>query len=103
MKKKIIDPIISHEEGRTLKWFIVLFYIISISYDLFYHVISIYNPKLKYETPDVLGLWIYLFMFALIPIAIYLYKKQKQHLIKYVYFISYTSISLINDVISFFW
>ncbi|MBI0578864.1 HD-GYP domain-containing protein [Neobacillus cucumis] len=102
MKKKIIDPIISHEEGRTLKWFIVLFYIISISYDLFYHVISIYNPKLKYETPDVLGLWIYLFMFALIPIAIYLYKKQKQHLIKYVYFISYTSISLINDVISFF-
>ncbi|MGG1396640.1 HD-GYP domain-containing protein [Bacillus salipaludis] len=102
MKKKIIDPIISLEEGRTLKWFIVLFYIISISYDLFYHVISIYNPKLKYETPDVLGLWIYLFMFALIPIAIYLYKKQKQHQIKYVYFISYTSISLINDVISFF-
>ncbi|WP_051590951.1 HD-GYP domain-containing protein [Bacillus sp. UNC438CL73TsuS30] len=101
MKKKLIDSNIRHEEGRTLKWFIVLFYIISISYDLFYHVISIYSPKLKYETPDILGLWIYLFMFALIPIARYLFRKQKQHQIKYIYFVTYTSLTLINDIISF--
>jgi putative nucleotidyltransferase with HDIG domain len=41
-------------------------------------------------------------MFALIPIALYLNKKQKQHQIKYVYFISYTSLTLLNDIISFF-
>jgi putative nucleotidyltransferase with HDIG domain len=102
MKKQLQETNLRYEEGRTLKWFIVLFYIISISYDLFYKIISIYNPNLKYKTSDVLGLWIYLFMFALIPIALYLNKKQKQHQIKYVYFISYTSLTLLNDIISFY-
>ncbi|WP_223589606.1 HD-GYP domain-containing protein [Neobacillus bataviensis] len=102
MKTKIIDPNIRNEEGRTIKWFIVLFYIISIAYDLFYKIISIYNPKLNSDTPDVLGYWIYLFMFALIPVALYLYKHQKQHQIKYIYFISYTTLTFINDIISFF-
>ncbi|MDN3017572.1 HD domain-containing protein [Paenibacillus sp. BSR1-1] len=102
MKTKIIDPNIRNEEGRTIKWFIVLFYIISIAYDLFYKIISDYNPNLKSNTPDVLGYWIYLFMFALIPVARYLYKHQKQHQIKYIYFISYTTLTFINDIISFY-
>ncbi|MBS4213657.1 MULTISPECIES: HD-GYP domain-containing protein [Neobacillus] len=101
MKTKKIDPNILNEESQTIKWFIVLFYIISISYDLIYSIISKYNPILQYKTPDLLGLWIYVFMFALIPVARYLYKNQRQHQIKYVYFISYTTLTLINDVISF--
>ncbi|MED1471583.1 HD-GYP domain-containing protein [Bacillus salipaludis] len=101
MKKKLIDPNIRNEEGRTLKWFLVLFYFISIAYDLSFRIISIYDPKFKNDNRDVLGLWIYLFMFALIPIAYYLFKRQKVYLIKYVYFITYTSVSLINEIISF--
>lgn len=101
MKKKLIDPYIRNEEGRNLKWFIILFYIISISYDLFYKIVVIYAPKYKSETQNVFGLWIYVPLFALIPIAIYLYKKQKLHQVKYVYFLTYTSLTFLNDIISF--
>lgn len=101
MKKKTGDHNIRSEEARTVKWFIVLFYIIFIGFDLFYYLISKYNPKLKDNAPDILGFWIYICMFALIPIAIYLNKKQKQHLIKYIYFISYTFLATLNDIISY--
>jgi putative nucleotidyltransferase with HDIG domain len=101
MKKHTIDPNIKNEEGRTVKWFIVLFYIIFIGFDLFYYLISKYNSKLEDNAPNMLGFWIYIVMFALIPIAIYLYKKQKQHLIKYIYFISYTFLATLNDIISY--
>jgi putative nucleotidyltransferase with HDIG domain len=101
MKKPIVDPNIKNEEARSVKSFLILFYIIYISFDLSYTLIAKYIPKLKADTPDKLGYWIYLFMFALIPIAIYLYKKQKHQQIKYIYFISYTFLTLFNDVVSF--
>jgi putative nucleotidyltransferase with HDIG domain len=101
MKNKAKDPNIRNEEGRTVKWFLVLFYIIYISFDLSYTFISKFIPKLNDDAPDVLRFWIYLIMFGLIPLAIYLYKKQRYHLIKYIYFISYTFLTLLNDIISF--
>jgi putative nucleotidyltransferase with HDIG domain len=102
MKKPIIDPNLRNEERRTVKWFLVLFYIIYIAFDLGYTQISKFIPKLKIDTPDILGNWIYLVMFTLIPIAYYLYKKQKYHQIKYIYFISYTLITFLNDIVSFY-
>lgn len=101
MKKQMVDPNIRNEESRTLKWFLIVFYIISISFDLIYKIIAQYIPQLKNESPDKLIFWIYLVMFALIPIAIYLNKKQKQHLIKYIYFISYTTLTILNDIVTF--
>jgi putative nucleotidyltransferase with HDIG domain len=101
MKKKIIDSYLRNEEGRTVKWFLILFYILSISFDIIFKAIAPYIPELKVGTPDKLLFWIYLFMFALIPVAIYLNKKQKQHLIKYIYFISYTSLTFLNDIVTF--
>ncbi|MFP5112314.1 HD-GYP domain-containing protein [Bacillaceae bacterium C204] len=101
MKKQMVDPNIRNEESRTLKWFLIVFYIISISFDLIYKIIAQYIPQLKNESPDKLIFWIYLIMFALIPIAIYLNKKQKQHLIKYIYFISYTTLTILNDIVTF--
>jgi putative nucleotidyltransferase with HDIG domain len=101
MKKVLIDPDIKSEESRTVKWFLILFYLIYVAFDLSYSLIARYIPKLKIETPDVLGTWIYLIMFGLIPVAIYLNKKQNNHLIKYIYFICYTSLTCLNEVISF--
>jgi putative nucleotidyltransferase with HDIG domain len=101
MKKQIVDPNIRNEESRTLKWFLILFYIISISFDLIYNIMARYIPKLKNDSPDKLTFLIYLVMFALIPIAIYLNKKQQQHLIKYIYFISYTTLTILNDIVTF--
>jgi len=102
MKKQLVDPNIRNEESRTLKWFLILFYIISISFDIIYKAIARYIPELKNDTPDRFLFWVYLFMFALIPAAIYLNKKQKQHLIKYIYFISYTTLTFLNDIFTFY-
>jgi putative nucleotidyltransferase with HDIG domain len=101
MKKHLVDPNIRNEESRTLKWFLILFYIISISFDIIYKFIAQYIPKLKNDSPDKLLFWIYLVMFALIPLAIYLNKKQKQHMIKYIYFISYTLLTFLNDIVTY--
>jgi putative nucleotidyltransferase with HDIG domain len=102
MNKLPIDSNLVYEEKRALKWFLVLFYIIYILFDFSYTLISKYIPRLKDETPDVLRSWIYIVMFALIPIAFYLFKKQKYHLIKYIYFISYTSLTFLDDIITFY-
>ncbi|MGG3468327.1 HD-GYP domain-containing protein [Neobacillus pocheonensis] len=102
MKKELIDPNIRKEEAQTVKWFLVLFYTITIVFDISYSIISQFIPSLKDDAPDILRNYIYIIMFALIPFAFYLYKKQKPHLIKYYYFILYTFLTLLNDIISFY-
>jgi putative nucleotidyltransferase with HDIG domain len=101
MKKQMIDPNIRNEETRTLKWFLILFYIISISFDLIYNLISTYIPQIKDDAPDKLIYWIYLFTFALLPIAHYFIKKDKPQYIKFIYFISYTSLTFLNDIVTY--
>ncbi|MDR7002425.1 HD-GYP domain-containing protein [Neobacillus niacini] len=102
MKKQIIDPNIRNEEGQTVKWFVVLFYFIYIGFDVFYSLIAKFTPKLKIEAQDVLGVWIYVIMFGLIPFAVFLYKKEKYNMIKYVYFICYTTLMCLNEIISYY-
>jgi putative nucleotidyltransferase with HDIG domain len=102
MKKQIIDPNIRNEETRTLKWFLVLFYIISISFDIIFKFITVYFPQLKNETTDDKYIYLtYLFMLALIPLAYYFIKKQKSYQVKYIYFLSYTAITFLNDIITY--
>ncbi|MED4227376.1 HD-GYP domain-containing protein [Neobacillus cucumis] len=101
MKKQIIDRNIINQETRTLKWFLVLFFIIAISVDILFNFISQYIPQLKGDTPGKLIYWVYIFMFALIPLAHYLIKKQKPHYIKFIYFISYTSLYFLNEVVTY--
>ncbi|WP_316570064.1 HD-GYP domain-containing protein [Neobacillus sp. YIM B06451] len=101
MQKPIYNSLLN-EEQRSLKWFIALFYIISLSFDLFYELfVRKYMPNVEDSITYVLGFWIYLVLFALIPVAIYLIKQNKAYLVKYVYFITYTIISLINDILTF--
>ncbi|MEH7437770.1 HD-GYP domain-containing protein [Neobacillus drentensis] len=101
MKIRILDPNIRNEETRTLKWFLFLFYIISISVDIVFNFISRYIPELKGDSPGRLIYIVYLFMFALIPVAHYLVKKQKPYYIKFIYFLSYTFLTLLNDIVTF--
>ncbi|CEG25566.1 HD-GYP domain-containing protein [Bacillus sp. B-jedd] len=103
MQKPVYQSLLN-EEQRTLKWFIVLFYVISISFDFFYgYIMPTYMPGYKEDTspPDLLGYWLYVFMFLLIPISIYLTKKSKLFSIKYIYFITYTLFSILKDILMF--
>jgi putative nucleotidyltransferase with HDIG domain len=99
-EKKNFDPNLRNAETRTLKWFLILFYIISMAYDVIYSFISRNHTKLN-DGLDSQIYWINLLMFALLPVAHYINKKQKSHYIKYIYFLSYTFISLINDLVTY--
>jgi putative nucleotidyltransferase with HDIG domain len=102
MQKLLKDQNMISVEQRTIKWFLILFYIISISFDLFSDFIAPnFAPELNDQSPNKLGYWIYIFMFGLIPVAVYLNKKKKQSHIKYLYFITYTMLTIINDCFSY--
>jgi putative nucleotidyltransferase with HDIG domain len=96
MRKQMIDPNIRNQEAQTLKWFLILFYILTISFDIVFKII-----KPEDNSSGKLIYWVYLFMFALIPVAYYFTKKQKTYCVKYIYFISYILITFINETISF--
>jgi putative nucleotidyltransferase with HDIG domain len=103
MRNMLEDPNLINVEKRTIKWFVALFYLISVSFDLIYDfIIPKVVPGLEDHSPNILGYWIYLFLFALIPVAIYLYKKKKVNHIKYMYFFSYILLNLINDCVSYY-
>jgi HD-GYP domain-containing protein (c-di-GMP phosphodiesterase class II) len=98
--QKHINSSILNEEERSLKWFIALFYIIALGFDLLYDFIM---PKISkdYEFDDVMGYTIYIILFMLIPIAWYLFRTKRSYYVKYIYFITYTSLSLLNDIFTF--
>lgn len=97
MKSK--SRILSSEEKGTLKWFLGLFYLIMIVYDLFYYFIY---PKFVLGTspglPSKFGYVVYFIMILLIPIAIYLSKKDKHRIVKYLVIITYMILSTCNDI-----
>lgn len=104
MHRKSTEASMVNEERRTAKWFLSLFYIISIGYDFTYYYIF---PKYIYHKDVVgninkLGFGIYILMFALLPYALYLLKKGKPYQVKFVYFISFTLITMFDDLITYF-
>lgn len=86
------------EEQKTVKWFLGLFFLISILFDVFYDVIL---PKFvrhtQIDTANFYDYWIYIILFGLIPIALYLGKNKKVHQIKYLYYLTYILLMIIND------
>ncbi|MFB3162033.1 HD-GYP domain-containing protein [Neobacillus sp. 179-J 1A1 HS] len=96
---------IPHEEKQTVKWYLLISYILIIGWDLFYYYIS---PK-YIEKNGVIGLpndnkiWYlnYIVLLVILPIGYYLSKVNKQYWIKYVFIISYLSVSFLVDIISF--
>jgi putative nucleotidyltransferase with HDIG domain len=96
---------IPHEEKQTVKWYLLISYILIIGWDLFYYYIS---PK-YIVTNGVIGLpndnkiWYlnYIVLLVILPIGYYLSKVNKQYWIKYVFIISYLSVSFLVDIISF--
>jgi HD-GYP domain-containing protein (c-di-GMP phosphodiesterase class II) len=91
------------EEKSTLKWFIVMFYTISILFDLLYDfIIPKFITHTSVDSKSIFGYWIYIFLFGLIPVAYYLNKQKKQYLIKYIYFISYILLTIIKEGITYF-
>ncbi|WHY78684.1 HD-GYP domain-containing protein [Neobacillus sp. WH10] len=93
---------ISHEEQRTVKWFLLFFYIIVIGYDFFYYFfLPIFVTDKKSGVPSNFWYLNYLVLLILIPVMYYLSKVNKQSWIKYVFIISYLSTAFIVDIITY--
>jgi putative nucleotidyltransferase with HDIG domain len=98
MHKQRLDSELRNEEQRTITWFITLFYLISVSYDLLYSFIRpMYFTHEKIGFQNNLYFVVYVIMFGLLPITFYLNKNNKAYLIKYFYSATYLLITVIID------
>jgi putative nucleotidyltransferase with HDIG domain len=103
MQRKQIDSALRSAEQRTVTWFITLFYIISIGYDLMYYY---FLPK--YVSGKDLGFtnpfsyWVHVIMLLLIPLVYYLNKNQKEYLIKYIYSATYLVLTLVSEFTTYY-
>ncbi|MGM0902167.1 MAG: HD-GYP domain-containing protein [Bacillota bacterium] len=99
MQKEFLNPSLRHEEQRALKWFLIMFYLISVLYDLFFYFFyKTYVYNLEPGLPGF-GYIYYLLLFALIPVVILLSKKVKLSSIKYVFIVAYLVLSTMNDAV----
>jgi HD-GYP domain-containing protein (c-di-GMP phosphodiesterase class II) len=102
MHKGLLYSTVLNQEQRAIKLFLVLFYVIGFSFDAFYFYIY---PKYMSHTREIglpsggFGYGIYLIQLALLPIAVYLIRKQRPTVIKYVYIYAYLAATVINDLI----
>ncbi|MFX3624453.1 MAG: ATP-binding protein [Ectobacillus sp.] len=90
--------VLVREEIKAIKLFLWLFYIIFFVYDIFYYFIypQIGDVQRGFPT-NGLGYWLYIFLLLLLPLAIYFLKKGRPYIVKYIYFISYVCIDIINN------
>ena len=99
MQNEFLNPSLRHEEQRALKWFLVMFYLISVLYDLFFYFFyKSYVYNLEPGLPGF-GYIYYLLLFALIPVVFLLNKKGKLSTIKYVFIVVYLVLSTMNDAV----
>jgi putative nucleotidyltransferase with HDIG domain len=103
MQNSFEEPSLYHEEKRAIKWFITLFYILFISFEIFYYYI---NPT--YVThKDVLifsnyRYYYHLLILLLLPSVFLLLKKGKLYSVKFIFFLGFIAITIINDSVTYF-
>jgi signal transduction histidine kinase len=94
------EEVLRIEEIKAVKLFTLLFYFVFIGYDFVYYYLF---PYLKHEPmglPDKgLGYYMYGALFLLLPLVLFLIKKEQPFLIKYIYFYSFLLLDAINNIL----
>nr|WP_309100400.1 HD-GYP domain-containing protein [Fredinandcohnia onubensis] len=99
MNKRLV---LLYEEKRTTIWYSILFVIILVAYDIFFYFIYPSDETaIATGFPNKFIYVIYLVMAMLIPVIFYNNHRNKQHLTKYYFFIAYTILSFVNDLITY--
>jgi signal transduction histidine kinase len=88
------------EEIKATKLFLWLFYIIFISYDVFYYyILPMVHDRYEIGLPkEGLGFWLHLFVIGLLPFANYLLKKGNPYFAKYLIFFVYNLLDFISNL-----
>lgn len=93
------NSVLVYEEVKAVKFFLWTFYIILVPYDLIYYYLVPYFNKEEIGLPlGGLGFLFHIFLFALIPLAMYLVKRGQPEKIKYIYFVAFTLLDVVNNV-----
>lgn len=104
MKESIKNPKLLFEERKAAILFLWLFNLLYFSFDIFYYWV---RPKISkqenlLDTDEVgLGIWLYILIFCLLPIAIYFIKKGNPYVVKFVYIIGYIAIDMIDNLMKY--
>lgn len=98
------SPRLITEETKTIKFFLVLFYIFFFAYDIFnYYFMPIYTKEGTIGlSKNGLGLWFHIAVIGLLPIALYFIKKGNPYIVKYIYLLSYAAIETLNSLVIFY-
>lgn len=102
MRSSFEEPSLYHEEKRALKWFITLFYLLFISFEIFYYYLY---PKFVTHK-DVLifsnhRYYYHLLILLLLPSAFLMLKKGKLYSVKFIFFLGFIVITILNDSITY--
>jgi signal transduction histidine kinase len=100
MKEGINNPKLVLEEKKAIKLFFWLFNLIFLTYDFFYYYVYPHSIHQKPGLPEGgLGYWYYVLIVLLTPIGIYLLKRGNPYQIKYIFFVVYTVLDLVNNIL----
>lgn len=95
---------IPHVEKQTVKWFLLISYIILLGYDFFYYYLAPAFILEERESGLPSNFWYlnYVILMILIPVSIYLSRANKQNMIKYVFISSYLVTAFLVDIFTYF-
>lgn len=103
MQNSFKDPSLHHEEKRAIKWFLALFYILFISFEIFYYYI---HPKYVLNQNSLIfepSRYVYhLLILSLLPLVFVMIKREKIFLVKYVFYLGTISLTILFDSLTYF-
>jgi signal transduction histidine kinase len=97
------SPKMFYEESKAIKIFLWLFYIFYISFELIYYYIfpNVFGRGIT-KNQEGLGIWLYIILFGLLPIAIFLMKKGNPYVIKYLYIYTFIVIDTFHNILIYY-
>lgn len=98
MQNSFLQSTLVNQERQATKLFLYLFYLIGLLYDIVFRYLY---PLIAGDPKGDPSHWPnYVFQLLLLPMAMYYFRKNRPGPIKYIYFISYTVINIIIDIIT---
>ncbi|MCL6573548.1 MAG: two-component sensor histidine kinase, partial [Bacillus sp. (in: Bacteria)] len=97
-------PKLIFEEKKAIIFFLWLFYLLFFSFDIFYKFLTYFKSKegLVLIAKDGLGIWLYIFILSLLPLAIYLMKKENPYIIKYLLLFGFLTIDIFDNLFRYY-